>query len=159
MTIFAAIKRYLIILIAYLLSVAIAAAGVGIAFLSTGSGRWGEFVTFAGFAAILISIFAVIPAALAVLLAEFRSIRSVWYYIGFAVAAGGALGGFVGKETMLTVLGLGLGILVGMAYWLVAGRNAGILKAQETSRAQTHLLLLLASTVLIAGALILILML
>lgn len=150
MTIFIAIKRYLAILAAYLVAVALSALGVGLSVtLSTGDSSLG-FIPIAGFGGIIIGFFAAVPAALVVLLAEHRSIRSIWYYIAFAAVAGMALGQVVGREFWLALLGLALGFAAGAAYWLIAGRNAGILKASEAGRAHTHLLLLLGSTGVIA---------
>jgi hypothetical protein len=88
------------------------------------------------FGAIFLSGFALLPALVLVLVSEALGIRSALFY-----AAAGALAGFVlywsfgGWEPgALTVNGFarreaeimsGAGIMAGLVYWMIAGRNAG----------------------------------
>ena len=89
-----------------------------------------------GFGFILISGFALLPAAIIALITEVFSIRHILAY-----AVGGALAGlfcylgFIPFDTVnMTFNGIvrrhlevmvGAGILGGVVYWLIAGRNAG----------------------------------
>ncbi len=153
MTIFIAIKRFLIILIAYGLSTLM--AGFGIALIATiadpDKNPLFPFVAFGGFASIVIAVFSSIPSALLVLLAEWRSWRSVWLYCGFAVCAGVVLGLIISITKWFPLAGAVLGIMSGGLFWAVAGRNAGSLASTNTPNAQWHLLLLLGTTALLLG--------
>jgi len=89
-----------------------------------------------GFGFVLVSGFALLPAAMIALVTEVFSIRHVLAY-----AVGGALAGlfcylgFIPFDTVnMTFNGIvrrhlevmvGAGILGGVVYWLIAGRNAG----------------------------------
>ena len=89
-----------------------------------------------GFGFVLVSGFALLPAAIIALITEAFSIRHVLAY-----AVGGALAGlfcylgFIPFDTVnMTFNGIvrrhlevmvGAGILGGVVYWLIAGRNAG----------------------------------
>ena len=81
-----------------------------------------------GFGFIFVSGFALIPAMLIALITEALSIRSVLAY-----AIGGGLVGaacYLGlipfdPETFRFEILSGAGILGGLVYWLIAGRNAG----------------------------------
>lgn len=101
------------------------------------------FAVFASFGFIFVSGFALMPAVLAIAVAEFFSIRSVLFYalcgalIGFVAYA--SLGGFdpallrydtsIRREIEIMV---GAGIVAGFVYWLFAGRKAG--RWREPSR-------------------------
>jgi hypothetical protein len=93
-----------------------------------------------GFGFILISGFALLPALVAVLITEAFSIRHVLSY----AVVGGLAGlccylGFIPFDTVtMTFNGIvrrhleimvGSGILGGVVYWLIAGRNAGAWRA------------------------------
>ena len=148
-----AIKRFLIIVLAYAAAVLIAAVGgAAVILLTDPTGNFDPgFLVFAGIAAIFIGIFTAIPAALLVCLAEYWPIRSLWYYIAVAVVAGLVLGRVFATEWWLPLVGASLGVASGGAYWAIAGRHAGVLKKPETARAQTHLLLLLGTSVIIVA--------
>ena len=155
---FTAIKRFLIIFVGYLLAVVIAAFGASAAIHLTNPAINFDpgFLVFSGFAAMFIGIFASAPAAAVVCFGEYWPVRSWWYYIAVAVLAGLALGQVFATEWWLPIVGGGLGIASGGAYWAVAGRNAGVLKKPETARAQTHLLLLLGMSAIIIAVLMLV---
>ncbi|MES2751871.1 MAG: hypothetical protein V4661_10925 [Pseudomonadota bacterium] len=97
-----------------------------------------------GFGFILISGFALLPALAAVLITEAFSIRHILAY----AAAGGIAGlccylGFIPFDTVaMTFDGIvrrhleimvGAGILGGVVYWLIAGRNAGGWRGQPAA--------------------------
>jgi hypothetical protein len=157
--IFTAIKRYLIILVAYLLSVAVTAFGVGVVtFVFESGNSILPFLPLCAFAGIIICVFASAPATILVGIGEWRAWTALWFYAGFGVLAGLVLGVlFKGHVAWLyPIAGVVLGALAGTVYWAVAGRHAGVLKTQETARAQTHLLLLLGSSVVIIALLFLV---
>jgi hypothetical protein len=154
--VFTAIKRYLIILIAYLLAVAATAVGVGVLMVLTGSTSFLRFLPLCALVFMIISIFASAPVAVVVGIGEWRVLSKLWYYAGAGVLAGLVLGGVFRLQWWFPIAGVLLGALVGTIYWAVAGRNAGVLKTLETAKAQTHLLLLLGSSVVIVVALILV---
>jgi len=89
-----------------------------------------------GFGFVIVSGFALLPAMIAVLITEAFAIRSILAY----AIAGGVAGlccylAFVPFDTVtMTFTGIvqrhlevmvGAGILGGLVYWLIAGRNAG----------------------------------
>ena len=96
----------------------------------------------AGFGLIFVSGFAFLPALVMMLVTEAFAIRNVLFY-----AAGGALFGlgvylaftqfdlsslsFTGVERRELEVMTGAGIVAGLVYWLIAGRNAGILLGQK----------------------------
>ncbi len=85
---------------------------------------------------VFVSGFAFLPAAVAAAIAEMVSIRSILFYalagavIGFIayVSLGGfdvaalSVDGYTRRETEIAVAA---GIVAGLVYWLLAGRNAG----------------------------------
>ncbi len=95
---------------------------------------FGVFVTFG---TIFISGFALVPALVLVLISEGLAIRSALFYAvagalaGFAIYLSfggidlGALEveGFARREAEIMT---GAGIVAGLVYWMIAGRNAGI---------------------------------
>jgi hypothetical protein len=89
-----------------------------------------------GFGFLLVSGFALLPALIAVLIAEVFSIRSMLAYAIFGGVAGLCTYlAFIPFDTVtMTFDGIvrrhlevmvGAGILGGVVYWLIAGRNAG----------------------------------
>ncbi len=89
-----------------------------------------------GFGFILVSGFALLPAAIIALITEAFSIRHILAYaIGGALAGLFCYLGFIPFDTVnMTFNGIvrrhlevmvGAGILGGVVYWLIAGRNAG----------------------------------
>ena len=156
--IFTAIKRFLIIFVAYVVAVVIAGCGASAAILLTDPVNNFDpgFLVFSGIAAIFIGIFTSIPAALMVCFGEYWPVRSPWYYIAVAVLAGLVLGRVFASEWWLPIVGGGLGITSGAAYWAIAGRKAGVLKSPETARAHMQLLLLLATSAIIIAVLMLV---
>jgi hypothetical protein len=136
------IGRILIILVAFF--AASLAAGIilvfSIVFPEWGSGRFGfddgSFAVVATIGFVVIGSFGFVPALIIALVTEALNIRSALIY-----AAGGAVLGalsYLGiarfdPDTMTMVGGVrreveimaGAGIVAGLVYWLIAGRNAG----------------------------------
>jgi hypothetical protein len=152
-----ALKRFLIIVVAYVLTVFVAALGGSLAIHASSSGTM-AFVGILGFAGIIIGMFATIPSVVLIMIAEYFGIRSLWYYAAIAVIAGVVLARVFVNETWMLVVGAALGVVCGAVYWAVAGRNAGSLKSSETTGAQTQLLLLLGATIVTEAVLMLIFM-
>jgi hypothetical protein len=86
-----------------------------------------------------IAILATIPAIVLVAVGEFRSVRSIFYYaIGGSIIGMGlpliAVSKFLDLpepvtmaiESWYSALGFVLGYIVGVIYWFIAGRNAGL---------------------------------
>jgi hypothetical protein len=145
-----AIKRYLIILIAYLLAVAVTALGVGVLMVLPGStSSFLRFLPLCALVFMIVSIFASAPVAVVIGIGEWRSFSKLWYYAGAGVLAGLVLGGVFRIQWWFPIAGVMLGALAGSVYWAVAGRSAGVLKTPETARAQTYLLLLLGTSIII----------
>ena len=144
-----ALKRFLTIVVAYAVTVFVAALGASLAIKMTSLNASESLATFAvfGFACLIIGMFATIPSAVLVMIAEFLKIRSPWYYVTIAIVAGVVLARVFVNETWMLLVGAGLGMVCGATYWVIAGRKAGILKDPENGRAQTQLLLLLAATI------------
>jgi hypothetical protein len=155
--IFTAIKRYLIILVAYLLAVAVTSLGVGVVMLFIDHSRtpFLPFLQLCGFVFAFVSILASAPAAVVVGVGEWRAWTALWFYACVGVLTGLVLGSLFRIEMWFPIAGVVLGAVAGSVYWAVAGRNAGVLKTPETARAQTHLLLLLGTSVVITVAVIL----
>jgi hypothetical protein len=149
-----ALKRFLIIVAAYVLTVFVAAMGGSLAIYTTSSQSM-AFVGILAFAGIIIGMFATIPSVMLIMIAEYFGIRSLWYYAAIAVIAGVVLARVFVNETWMLAVGAGLGLACGAVYWVIAGRNAGVLKALDATRPQTHLLLLLAATIAVQSALML----
>lgn len=93
----------------------------------------GFFSAIVGVGFFLVSLFAFVPAIIVVALAEAFSLRSVLFY-----AVAGALGALVlssgvgidptslnAPPTSITESLAAAGIVAGLVYWLLAGRNAG----------------------------------
>ena len=138
----ALIGRILIILVAFF--AASLAAGIvlvfSIVFPEWGNGRFGfdegSFAVVATIGFVVIGSFGFLPALIIALVTEALNIRSVLVY-----ATGGAILGALSylaivrfdPETMSMVSGVrreveimaGAGIVAGLVYWLIAGRNAG----------------------------------
>jgi hypothetical protein len=138
----ALIGRILIILVAFF--AASLAAGIvlvfSIVFPEWGSGRFGfdegSFAVVATIGFVVIGSFGFLPALVIALVTEALNVRSALIY-----ATGGAMLGalsYLGianfdPETMTMVGGVrreveimaGAGIVAGLVYWLIAGRNAG----------------------------------
>jgi hypothetical protein len=95
-----------------------------------------EFGVIAAFAFVFVSAFAFMPALAAVVIAEMWAFRSLLYY-----AVAGAITGFFGYGGLIHFefdrigadsffrremeIMIGAGIVGGVVYWLIAGRNAG----------------------------------
>jgi hypothetical protein len=138
----ALIGRILIILVAFF--AASLAAGIvlvfSIVFPQWGSGRFGfdegSFAVVATIGFVVIGSFGFLPALIIALVTEALNVRSALIY-----ATGGAILGalsYLGiarfdPDTMTMVDGVrreveimaGAGIVAGLVYWLIAGRNAG----------------------------------
>lgn len=139
----ALIGRVLVIMVAFL--AASLAAGVILVFALVypdwGSGRFGfdegSFAVVATIGFVLVGSFGFIPALMIALVTEALNVRSA---LAYAVA--GALIGALSYLSIarfdpesMTVLGgvrreveimAGAGIVAGLVYWLIAGRNAGL---------------------------------
>jgi hypothetical protein len=155
-----ALKRFLIIVFAYALTVFVAALGSSLAIEVTTltSSESMAFVAIMGFAGIIIGMFATIPSAVLIMIAEYFGIRSLWYYAAIAFVAGLVLSRVFVNETWMLLVGAGLGVVCGATYWAIAGRKAGSLKTPENTRAQTQLQLLLGATIVAEAVLLLIFM-
>jgi hypothetical protein len=152
-----ALKRFLIIAVAYALTVFIAALGGSLATAVTSTvDEAMAFVAILGFAGIIITIFATIPSVIMIMIAEHFGIRSLWYYAAIAVVAGVVLARVIENETWMLMVGAVLGVVCGATYWAIAGRKAGSLKSPESTRAQTQLLLMLGATIAVQSALMMI---
>jgi hypothetical protein len=108
--------------------------------LGTGPVDQGAISIILGFGFIFISGFALLPAMIIALITEAFSIRSVLAY-----AIGGALVGVAGYLSLVPFdtdtlhfegivrrhleIMTGAGIVAGLVYWMVAGRNAGAWRA------------------------------
>lgn len=95
-----------------------------------------EFGMIAALAFVFVSTLAFVPAMIAVVIAETWSFRSILYY-----AVAGAIVGFAGYAGLVNFdleritatsyfrremeIMIGAGIVGGLVYWLIAGRNAG----------------------------------
>jgi len=113
--------------------------------LGTGPVDQGVFEILIGFSFIFITLFALLPAAVIALITEAFSIRGVLAY-----AIGGALVGaacylslvpfdtvtwrFNGVVRRHMEIMTGAGIVAGLVYWLIAGRNAGAWRAPPLRR-------------------------
>jgi hypothetical protein len=155
-----ALKRFLVIVVAYALTVFVAALGGSLAIEATTltSSESMAFVAIMGFAGIIIGMFATIPSVLLIMIAEYFGIRSLWYYAAIAVVAGVVLSRVFVNETWMLLVGAGLGLVCGATYWAIAGRNAGSLKTSGPAAAQTQLLLMLGATIVAEAVLLLIFM-
>jgi hypothetical protein len=152
-----ALKRFLIIVAAYVLTVFVAAMGGSLAIHTTSSQSM-AFVGILAFAGIIIGMFATIPSVMLIMIAEYFGIRSLWYYAAIAVVAGVVLARVFVNETWMLVVGAALGVVCGAVYWAVAGRKAGSLKSSETTGAQTQLLLMLGANIVTEAVLLLVFM-
>ena len=132
--------RIFVVLFAFFVASLIAAITFQIAlfmpFWSAGSAPDidnGFFHVMVGFGFFFISLFSLLPAIVVIALAEAFRLRSIVFY----AAAGGALAfaycygfGLTGDRTDFSLAALvqafvAAGIVAGLAYWLIAGRNAG----------------------------------
>jgi hypothetical protein len=147
----ALIGRILIILLAFF--AASLAAGMilvfAIVFPEWGSGRFGfdegSFAVVATIGFVVVGSFGFVPALMIALVTEALNIRSALIY-----ATGGAVIGalsYLGiahfdPDTMTMIGGVrreveimaGAGIIAGLIYWLIAGRNAGAWREQIKRR-------------------------
>ena len=98
------------------------------------------FTIFSGvFLAGVMGSFAFYPALLGLLIAEFFSWRSLWFYLGYGLvlslfathSSGEPLDAMA---VALDVRALAAGLIGGFVYWLVAGRGAGIVKRTLDNR-------------------------
>ena len=146
-----AFKRFLVIVVAYALTVFAAALGgsLAIQLSSIITDESMAFVAVLGFAGIVIGVSASIPSAVLILIAEYFGIRSLWYYAAIAVVAGLVLTRVFIDEPWMLLVGAALGVICGATYWAIAGRKAGSLKTPETIMAQTQLMLLLGVTIVV----------
>lgn len=108
------------------------------------------FVPLAGFSMIVIGLWAAVPAHGFVALMEWRAIRTVWAYCGFASLAGLAFSFILRGPFWMPLAGIAIGIATGFLFWFIAGRSAGRLNGQGRSGGQLLGLLGLSATV-IAG--------
>jgi len=123
------------------LVVALAVLMPGWSDLGLGSIDQEPFGIFVTFVTIFLSVFAIVPALLLVLISETFGIRSALFYAvagalaGFAIflSFGGIdlgaleIQGFTRREAEIMT---GAGIVGGLVYWAIAGRRAGGRKAE-----------------------------
>jgi hypothetical protein len=143
------LKRYGVILVAYFLTVLVAAFGAILVIGGTST------LSIFGLAVILIGILSFVPSTVTILLAESFRIRSVWYYLAIAVTTGAILSRIIEPAWWMSLRGAIVGVFSGSLFWAVAGRHAGILKAPPTAQAQKQLLLLLGGSALVVAGLML----
>lgn len=104
--------------------------------LTLGPVDHGLFAVFAAFGFVFVSGFAFLPGIVAIVIAEAVPLRSVVFYAAAGAAIGvivyASLGGFDiatlrydSFERRETEIMAAAGIVAGLVYWLVAGRNAG----------------------------------
>ena len=155
-----ALKRFVTIVFAYAVTVFVAALGASLAIEMTSLSPSESLAIFAifGFACLIIGMFAAIPSAVLVLIAEFLKIRSPFYYVTIAVVAGVIFARVLINQTWMLFVGAGLGVVCGAIYWMIAGRKAGILKHSENGTAHRQLMLLLAAVIAAEAVLFLVFM-
>jgi hypothetical protein len=143
-----AIKRFLLIIAAYLLCCVLTGFSVlGLLAIADPPSDLSTF-SFGLFITVIISFFAALPAAIFICVAEHFSLRHWWAYSVFAAVAGVGIGTVMMTKPWFPVAGLGLGVLMGLIFWAIAGRNAGILKRQQQLKAHKMLMTLLGVTAL-----------
>lgn len=121
--------RLALILAGYALATVFSGVGVGIVFHAAenmGGPQPEDPFAIIAFAIMLIGIYAAAPALVAVAIGEAASIRRKLYYIAAACLIGMALPVLVGLDRWYILVGLGLGPIAGMIYWIIAGRRAGL---------------------------------
>lgn len=99
---------------------------------------WTQFALGLGLATSLLASASLVPAFVAIFVAEVFRLRSIVYYL--AVGTILALAGILGLSSRLPAAGIGspratllvaAGVVGGAAYWLVAGRTAGLTPRHE----------------------------
>lgn len=97
---------------------------------------WGQFFVYGGLTAAVVGSLAFVPFVVYALLTEMLGLRSVVIHAGawglFAFACSLAFDGFQRGDTTLhadRAVMLATGFVAGLAYWLVAGRGAGLTDA------------------------------
>lgn len=146
------ILRLFVIAFGFIAACAVAGAVIVVAMLfpelsslDTGAIDTGALNVMLGFGFIFVSGFALLPALMIALLTEAFAIRSVLAYaLGGAVVGAACYLGLVPFDTAtlrfdgvvqrhLEIM-TGAGILAGVVYWLIAGRNAGVWRAPSVTR-------------------------
>lgn len=137
------VGRFFVVLFAFLVASFFAGLVVTVAVvmrewtnLALGPVDDGLFMVFATFGFVFVSWLALMPALVAIVLAEALSLRSVLYYALAGAAIGAvaywSLGNF--DPSLLRIdsaerreieIMVGAGIVAGFVYWLIAGRTAG----------------------------------
>lgn len=116
--------RLLLILTGYGLASLASGIVVATVFYASEGGPHMEYLGLVGLVTVLIALYAALPAAIAVVLAEALSWRWRLYYIAVACLIGMGLALFVQLPYGYVLLGLGFGPVAGMIYWGLAGRSA-----------------------------------
>jgi hypothetical protein len=88
----------------------------------------------APFIALMIAAYAAAPSLAAILLGEFKPVRSVRYYVvaGTIIGTGLPLVLMGRSDAFLPIVGLCFGPVAGAIYWWIAGRRAGVWKRIES---------------------------
>jgi hypothetical protein len=144
-----AILRFIIIVATFLLCSALAGFSGAIAMGLTEGESFLPWFVWGWFATLITAVSAAVPAALLIILAEWKSIRAAWFYCGFGSVVGVGLAYAMAPNVWLPLFGIILGAIIGAIYWALAGRKAGALKEQGGEKT---LLILLALTALIVAA-------
>jgi hypothetical protein len=115
-------------------------SGVG-ADAANGGPGFGLMVSF------FVAWFALLPAAVTMLLGEVRTWRMWWFYSAAGALIGLGLGSLFQPPAYFPWLGLGLGPVSGGLYWAIAGRHAGA----EMSGVRTAVAVLLAAIIVVTA--------
>ncbi|WP_181704506.1 hypothetical protein [Chthonobacter rhizosphaerae] len=143
-----AVGRVFATMIGFLAAIATAAAffvavkvGVEPASAETAGWFWGQFALYGGLTAAVVGSMAFVPAVILALVTEVLGIRSVIVHAGawglMGLAAATAFGGLQAGDTTLEADGsilMATGFVAGLVYWVVAGRNAGLMPAEPPPR-------------------------
>jgi hypothetical protein len=129
------IKRLARIVIAYL--VAAAATGVVLAALHfvlptytelMRTGIFMEFISLAWGFFVMVSFFACAFALWVIVLGEWFSVRSIFYYAFGGALIGLLLGTVLREQPWFPYAGVGQGLVAGAIYWRIAGKTSGMLE-------------------------------
>jgi hypothetical protein len=138
---FAALIGFIAAVIAAALFMLVARVGLEPADMNAAPWFWGTFLLAAGYTASLLGSAAFLPAMIAIVITEVLSIRSVMVHVGIggAIGAIGAAGLSRVSEAGVAFDGRGAvivaaGFVGGFAYWLVAGRMAGLAPPNPNAR-------------------------
>ncbi len=119
------IKRLLLVLLGYSLATLASAIVVGVIFTIDENQTIGQLFGVIAFTAMLIGIYAAVPAGITVIASEIVPWRGRLIFIIAATLIGAVLPIIVGLPHWYILVGIGFGPVAGLIYWSVAGRSAG----------------------------------